>query len=283
MQIERQVELAQADIDSGNAELALTRAGWVLERDPNNARAQAISETAVQAAAAAQATPTPTAAVPTPTPALPNDDSAETTRTDLASVQTLIDNAAWEDAVSAILEFRADNPDVPDSQTDGLLFDAYLALGMQLARSDRIELGLTYLEQAEALGTLPQEALDQQVLSQLYLNGLGYYGVRWDVAIPNFQQICDVTPFYLDSCERLVAAKEAYGDQWAFADEYCPAATWYTEAILDTDTAELAAKLTDARAKCAAATPTPEPTPEQPEGAPSETPDPDATIPPDGG
>ena len=59
---------------------------------------------------------------------------------------------------------------------------------MELAWSDRIELALTYLEQAQRLGTLPQVALDQQALSKLYLDGLSYYGVRWEVAIPTFSK-----------------------------------------------------------------------------------------------
>jgi tetratricopeptide (TPR) repeat protein len=264
-QIVRQIELAQADLNSGNVELALTRIDWVLERAPQDQQALTIKQTA-QSTLSASTSPTPTP-TPEPTPAVV-DDSAETERTELAYLQRLNETEEWEQAIKAIHAFQLEYPDTDRETTDKLLFEAYLNSGMELAWSDRIELGLTHLERAEALGLLPQNALDQQVISELYLNGLSYYGVRWDVAIPNFQQICDVTPFYLDSCERLAAAKALYGDQWAFADEYCPASNWYAQAVLDNDSAENRTKLIDAREKCAAATPTPTATPELPEETP---------------
>ncbi len=279
-QLDRQLILAQTDLQNGNISLAAARTDWALENAPQNATAVALRasiDDALRSTQPTTPTPTPTPS-PTPEPAVSADDLAQA----LAYLQQLVSTEAWDEAVTAVTAFQVEHPDFQRETTDNLLFEAYLNLGMELAWSDRIELALTYLEQAQRLGTLPQVALDQQALSKLYLDGLSYYGVRWEVAIPNFQQICDVTPFYLDSCERLLTAKILYGDQWAFADDYCPAASWYADAILTENTPELAAKLSDARTKCAEATPIPEPTPEVPEGtdgsespeAPTPTPEP---------
>lgn len=260
-QIDRQIALAQSDLQNGNVSLAAARIDWLLENAPQNESALALRASVDDALNSTQPTPP----LPTPTP-LPTVESVTASADDLAQelayLQQLVATEAWDEIITAVTVFQVEHPDYQRATTDSFLFDAYLNLGMELAWSDRIELALTYLERAQQLGTLPQEALDQQALSQFYLDGLSYYGVRWEVAIPNFQLICNVTPFYLDSCERLLTAKITYGDQWAFADDYCPAASWYADAILTDNSAELAAKLSDARTKCAEATPIPEPTPE---------------------
>jgi hypothetical protein len=122
--------------------------------------------------------------------------------------------------------------------------------------TDKVEQGLYYLTQAEALGTLPQEALNYRVWADLYLAGMSYYGVNWNVAAANFRDVCLAAPFYQNSCQLLQEALINFGDQMAFAQDWCPAEVAYEEAWRQQRSEALGGKLAQAREGCLAATPT---------------------------
>jgi tetratricopeptide (TPR) repeat protein len=261
-QLARQVELAREDMAQGHNALALRRLEWVLAQAPDYAEAQALQRQAQTALDAlimpqappvitATATPTP-APLPTPTPGLIEDPAAE-----LRRIERLMTAEAWADAVSALATFQQQFPSYERPQTDALLYQAYMQLGWQLVRGENVELGLFYLEQAEKLGDLPQEALDYRYWAQLYTQGIGFYGVNWSAAAVYFRDLCLVAPFYQSSCARLYQALTAYGDQYAAMGEWCPAQALYEEARrYDSDQA-LLANLQAARQGCLSATPTP--------------------------
>ncbi len=257
-QISTQVSLAEQDIAAGQYRLAQRRLEWVIQRAPNQPEAQALLREIEQRQNVSQTpqpatTPTPTnTPLPTPTPGLISDPADE-----LERIRQLINNAAWEDAISALISFQFQYPSYEREGTDRLIYDAYLAYGLKLISGDQPEMGITYLDLAQRLGDLPQEALDYQLWARLYLSGIAFYGVNWQLAALNFRELCLAAPFYQGACERLTESLVNLGNQLAFAEDWCPAEQVFREA--SQYGAAVNQQLGQAREGCANATPTPDP------------------------
>ncbi|VAW43222.1 hypothetical protein MNBD_CHLOROFLEXI01-695 [hydrothermal vent metagenome] len=259
-QLDRQVELAEADIAQGNYQLALTRLEWVLERDAKADGAQALREQALLGLGATPE-PTPVTAVtvtpvstrlPTATPGAidsPNDE--------LLRIQRLVATKFWEEALPALLAFQQQFPSFERRETDQLLFDVYLNYGLDLITGEQVELGMFYLSQAQRLGDLPQSVIDYQTWAELYTQGISFYGVNWDASAYYFRDLCLAAPFYRSSCEQLFTVLLSLADQYAVAQDWCPAQLLYEEASQQQTTAVLIEKRTEAQEMCLLATPTP--------------------------
>lgn len=265
-QIETQMTRARSEIEGGSYSLALRRLEWVLEQDPTYPGARGLYT--VAQSALGEASPPPTGSQPvTPSPSAsapaatrPGQSEAggdEAPARAFRRLERLVEDEAWQEAVSAIILFQSDYPDYDRQQTDALLFEAYIGRGVDLLYTDRVELGLFYLSQAQELGDLPAEVQDQRQWAELYLAGIAYFGVNWDVAISNFRDLCLAAPFYQDSCVHLREALVAGGDQYAAQGEWCPAESLYREAYQLDEGFDLAEKLDRARTNCLDATPTP--------------------------
>ena len=259
-QIDRQITLAESDIAEGNYRLALTRLEWVLERDANSEQAQTLRNEAL-AGLGATPEPTPVTAVtvtpastrlPTATPGAIGSPSDE-----LLRIQRLVATKYWEEALPALAAFQRQFPSFEREETDQMLYDAYLNYGLDLIEGEQVELGMYYLAQAQELGDLPQSVKDYQTWAELYTQGISFYGVNWDAAAYYFRDLCLAAPFYQSSCEQLFTVLVSLGDQYAFAQDWCPAQQLYQEASGHQTTAVLTEKLTEARENCLLATPTP--------------------------
>jgi hypothetical protein len=261
-QIANQIELARGDIDNGNFALATRRLDWVLERDPSSEEAQNLQDEA-QSGLNARLTPTPNLS-PSPTPETsetpddPADPGQASTEAAFTNLETLMDEGKWEEAVSAIALFQRDFPNQRRQQTDEMLYNAYINLGVKLVSGTQSELGLFYLGQAEQLGDLPLEIEDQRTWAELYLEGIGYYDVNWEITIFYFRGLCSAAPFYQDACQKLYEAYVAFGDQYALALDWCPAEEWYIEAVRLDNISEVVDKRREASTNCLEATPTPD-------------------------
>lgn len=257
-QLARQVELAQEDIAQQRFTLAVNRLEWVLQRSPDYPEARSLWEQAqaelndhlTPQSAGVTAVPT-TTPLPTPTPGLITDPAKE-----LARVRQLMQNDEWEQAASGLVAFQLQFPDYERQNTDQLLYEAYIHHGISLLDGEKVELGLYYLSQAEKLGDLPQEAVDYRAWAELYLQGIAFYGVNWEASVYYFRDLCLAAPFYQLACERLYDGLIGNGDQYAFAQNWCPAQTLYQEAIQYGRTPALVDKLNQAANGCLSATPT---------------------------
>ena len=256
-QIARQIELARQDLAEDSAHLALTRLDWVLAQEPGNADALALRQQATAAEAAGQA-PQPTAG-PRPT-AEPTPEEVVTDDKTLAELQTirrLVAGEQLEEALAGLLAFQQRFPDYERQETDRLLFDTYIALGLSFVNTEKVELGLNYFAQAEKLGTLPQEAQDYRVWADLYFQGIAYSGVNWGIAADYWADLCAAAPFYRDACARLDRALVGQGDTFAFNLDWCPALEIYQRAWNRQPSDALGNKVAQARESCAAATAVP--------------------------
>ena len=262
-QIERQIDLAKEDIDSGSFALALRRLEWVLERTPDQAEALSLFQEAqghlnTLLTPPAAITPSPVATlVPSPTPSA---EPIEDPNSELLRLRQLVAGETWDKAVPALVSFQWQYPNYERNETDQLLYEAYIGLGLQFLEGEQVELGLSYLEQAEGLGDLPAEVTDYRIWAELYLQGIAFYNVNWGATTYYFRDLCLAAPFYQSSCQLLHEALVAYGDQYTSALDWCPAVSLYQEASQHDQSQQLSTKLTEAREACLTATPTPAPT-----------------------
>lgn len=254
-QINHQLLLARDDVAEGSENLALTRLEWVLAQDPANAEAIALRDQIIAAVAAPTPAPTEEPPATDPEPETIETISDEDALPELRTIRRLVNDERWEEALSALLTFRQHFPDYERTETDRLLYDTYVALGLKHVNSDKIELGLNYFSQAERLGSLPQEALDYRVWADLYFQAVAYSGVNWDFAAGYWRDLCAAAPFFKDSCNRLDQALVGYGDQLAYLMDWCPAISVYQEAWNRRPSELLESKIAQAREGCAAATP----------------------------
>ncbi len=258
-ELEHQLSIAREDVRAGKFTLALRRVDWVLEQDPANAEAVALrqeAQTGLNVRLTPTVVPTPISS-PTPTPEVEETIEPSEIASGFADLRNLMDAGEWKDAVSAIITFQANYPDYRRDETDSMLYEAYINLGLSLLETEQVELGLNYLEQAERLGNLPAEVEDQRTWAELYLLGIGTYGVNWETSLSYFRGLCAAAPFYQNSCGRLYQGLVAYGDQFAAAQDWCPAIGLYSEALRYDSQQTVSAKLQEARTNCLAATPTP--------------------------
>lgn len=263
-----QIGHAEADMGQGNHRLAIRRLEWVLEQDPDHTQAASLLAEAQGAMAETRA---PSGAGPSesepvsggqatataPFTTTTNSDERDPASEGLRQLERMVDNEEWDAALPAIVAYQNDFPDHERSVTDRLLYEAYTGQGIELLYSEQVELGLYYLDQAEKLGDLTADAQEHRVWAELYLDGMGYYGVDWDVTLFYFRDLCLAAPFFHNSCDKLFEALVAYGDQYAVQQEWCPAEALYAEAYDISGGSSLNQKLRDARTRCADATPTP--------------------------
>lgn len=257
--ISRQISLAENDVSQGSYTLARRRLTWVLEQDPTNAAAQTLLEQ-VETELATTLSPTPLAvgnatavpADPTATPG-PIDNPED----EIQRIRRLIALKNWEEALPAVLAFQRAYPEYERRETDQHLYDVYINLGLDLLEGDDVELGMYYLAQAKQLGDLPQTVRDYQTWAELYLQGISFFGANYDAAAYYFRELCLSAPFYQNACDRLIESLIALGDQYAGAQDWCPAQQAYREALTQGGNGNLNDKLDQAEEGCQNATPTP--------------------------
>lgn len=255
-----QVERARGEIAEGNHRLAVRRLEWVLEREPGNAVAQELLLEAQEAGA----TPTPPGATETPD-ATPTEGAADGTpqadetaaARELSRLANLVKAEEWDEAIAGLLALQNGYPDYERRRSDELLQQAYIGRGLEELYGEQVELGMYYLGLAEGLGALPQEVRDQMLWAELYLGGMAYYGVNWDVSLFYFRQLCPAAPFYQGACEKLFTILMQAGDSFAAQQDWCPAESYYQEAASVPGAESISQKLGQARQGCADATPTP--------------------------
>ncbi len=255
-ELENQLSLAREDINAGNLELALRRLDWILDLNPGYQGAVEL-RAVVQSSLLQRVTPEVTAASnPIPTPSISLEDVSDPALL-FSELEKLYQNEQWLSAATDLAAFQIQFPNFNRRETDQMLFDASINLGLELLQGDQIELGLFYISQAEKLGNLPEEVDAFRTWAELYLLGIGYFGVDWGQAIYYFRGLCTTAPYYQDSCIRLYESLVAYGDIFGATMEWCPAEELYFEAILYDANEVLNQKLDDARTHCLEATPTP--------------------------
>jgi hypothetical protein len=255
-ELEKQFSLARDDINAGNLDLAMRRLEWILNLSPGYPGA---SELKAITRSGMFLTQTP-ASTPINTPS-PKQTPELIIGTDPAigieTLRKLMNEEQWMTLTSEVPAFQAAFPNYLRHDTDTMFFTASINYGLELLQGEQVELGLYHLSQAERLGDLPQEVEDYRTWAELYLLGIGFFGVDWGQAILNFRGLCAAAPYYQDSCVRLYESLLALGDLHAAISDWCPAEELYFEAALIETSDLVRDKLNEAELGCSEATPTP--------------------------
>ena len=257
-ELRNQFNLAGQDIDSGHFSIAIRRLEWVLAQKIGYPGAQDLLEEA-RVNQSLILTPSPLPAL-TATPVIEVEFTGPDPTGKYSAVEDLFGRELWPEALEAILEFQAEFPNYERQETNQMLFTTYIRFGEELVYSEQVELGLFYFSQAEKLGDLPLEIEDQRTWAEIYLLGIGYYGVDWETAIYYFRDLCAAAPFFQNACSLLFEALEAYGEQYATVLDWCPANELFVEALGLRRDEELAARAELSLEQCSQATPTATPT-----------------------
>lgn len=197
------------------------------------------------------------AALPTPTIETTTDVAGEL----FQEGKTAYEEQNWDLAIQILSQLRAFAPDYDRETVEDMLFESLYNQGMALLNEDppRFEEGIFYLDQAQEIGPLSEEAILQRELANRYMTALGYWGVDWKRCIERLGDLYELAPGYHDVFTRLYRAHVMYGDMWAEQGEMCPAAAQYSQALELMNDTELAQKRDEAAEVCASATPTPIP------------------------
>ena len=230
-------------LNEGRFELASAEFAYVLQIAPEHGLAQQGLE---EARIRLEVKPTPTL------------EAAQSLAEQLfEQAQTSYAAEDWVGTARTLTQLRALDSAYAQSDVEDMLFRSLYSAGMAFLGEDRLEEGISYLDQAIALRPLDAEAVNQRNLAAHYLEALDYWGVDWAFCIELFEALYVKAPGYKDVSQRLYQARIAYADYFAEQGELCPAEIQYTEALRMYADPALEEKRASASQVCLIATPMP--------------------------
>ena len=171
------------------------------------------------------------------------------------TAQTAYQAQKWPEAIDALTQVRTIDPIFQKDRVSQLLYTAALTQGLELLQQDRLEEGVSYLDQAAFIRALPAKAALQSQYAKMYLTARGYWNADWETAITRFNELYAIAPGYKDVFTRLVEAHVQYGDERVRASDFCAAQKQYQAAIKLRPETQLQTKLEAATQSCLTATP----------------------------
>ncbi len=247
-EIDRQAKADQyyhagvANFATGQLQLAEVDFQYVLKLYPNYPGA---SEQLSQVETRLTVVPTPTAAV------------SQTKVIDqlFQTGQSAYQAKDWAKAIDVLSQVRMIDSAYQADKVNSMLYQAALTYGLELLKTDRLEEGVAYLDQAAYIQPLPNDAALNSQYAKMYLTARGYWNVDWQKAIDQFSQLYAIGPGYKDTFTRLVEAHINYGDQLSQTLDFCTARQNYEAANQLQPDPNLPPKIADTQQKCLTATP----------------------------
>jgi len=277
--INTQYNLALTDVAAGNRELAAMRLQHVVLTlgAPAGSPAALLTEVlAVTATPTASPTPTPSPTLqdsPTPSPS-PTGGIALSAEALFAEAQAALTVRDYATVINRLDILRGLDPAFRQEDVNTMLFEALTTLSRQYLTgqdTNRLAEGILLAEQARAIAPIGDLGYEAYVAGR-YLDGLNAEGMECLLAVREWESVYSEAPQYRDVLQRLANSYAACGDAYTYQTEFCPAEQYYRRALSLVNNSSVAARLADARDKCANATPTPTPTIEgmPPEVTPTE-------------
>lgn len=260
-----QFEMAQRDFDGGQSLLALQRLEYVARFAPQYA---GLAELLARVRAAAQPTANRATATqpPPPATALPSDPAEL-----FAKLQAAYKADDWSAVVQLASALHASAPDYESSTVGAQLFVGLRNRGMEAINKGSLGPGITWLERADELAPLDEDALQLLQWARMYTLANSWWGINWPNAIGQYRELYSIAPYFMDTRVRL---REAYAEYGAMliATDACAAQLQFAAALELEVMPELEAQRLAAEQLCVV-TATP-PVEETPAPAPTLTPAP---------
>lgn len=225
-EVSAQYDLALADIEAGNYELARQRLEYVIRLDPSYpGAADALASVLLEQRTTATPTLAPTPTV-SPTPDLRGRDEL------YSQAQSFLAGADWSSAIDTLLTLRKQYPEFQAVQVDGMLYVALRNRGVSKIASSDLEGGTYDLTLAERFGPLDAEARNWSDWAEMYIRGASFWGIDWAQAVASFAELSATVPNLADASgwtatNRYLDALLGYGDWLAARGEWCLAAEQY--------------------------------------------------------
>lgn len=228
-----QYNLALAEIEAGNYNLARERLEFIFQQNPEFLD---VADLWVQVNLVLSGTSQPTAAeLPTST-ATPTEDPRPKEEL-LVAAQALFAARDWTATIDTLLALRKADPAFHTAEVDGMFYAALRNRGVQnILEKGLFEPGLYDFSLAEAFGPLDGQALNYREWARLYLYGnafwyaypqeAAYYYGQLVGAAPDLRDASGLSAFY-----RYSQSLIHYADQLAASQDWCASSDAYLNAL----------------------------------------------------
>lgn len=224
-----QYNLALADMEAGNYELARQRLEFIFVADANFLD---VADKWVEVMLVLGQTSVPTSAARPSPSATPTEDPRPKEEL-LAAAQALIAIRDWSGAIDTLLALRKADLSYHTADVDGMLYLALRNRGVQnILELGLFEPGLYDFSLAEKFGPLDGQALNYREWARLYLYGNAFWLAYPEEAAYYYGQLVGMAPDLRDSSGlsafyRYWQSLVHYADQLAAKEDWCAASGQY--------------------------------------------------------
>jgi len=138
----------------------------------------------------------------------------------------------WPQVVQRAAALKATGAQHRSTSVDGMLFVGLRNRGIERIDAGVLEMGLTDLEHAEQIMDLDNVALQRRRWAALYLSGMTFWELNWQLAIDNLSVLYQIAPNFRDARSQLRKAHIAYGEALLQAEDSCLGGEQFAAALL---------------------------------------------------
>ena len=243
-EVQLQYDLAVQDMEIDQPSVAVQRLEYVVQMSPDYPGSAELLEQAREAASRLALR----AAVPTETSRVAEEQFSAEELVDLLT--EAYGRGDWSEAVLRASALRTINSEQLSTSVDAMLFVSLRNRGIERIDAGVLELGLTDLEHAEQIVSLDDVALQRRHWASLYLSGMTFRELNWQLTIDNLSILNQIAPNFHDTRRLLRESYVVYGAKLLRAQDPCLAGEQFTAALeiwVDTETTQ---QLTEAEKLC---------------------------------
>ena len=243
-EVKMQYSLAIQDMEIGQSGVALQRLEYILKVNPDypdaaDLLAQAREDASGLAVRSVQ-----------PTEVLQRDEDRMSAEDRFKLLVLAYEMKDWSDTVQRASDLKVTNVDHRSEIVDGMLFVSLRNRGIERIDSGLLELGLTDLEHSEQIMSLDNVALQRRRWASLYLAGMAFWELNWQLVIDNFSVLNEIAPNFHDARSLLREAHIFYGKELVQGQESCLAKEQFVAALKIAVDSKIEDQLSAAEEKC---------------------------------
>ena len=214
-EVQMQYSLAIQDMEIGQSGVALQRLEYILKLNPDYLDAADLLAKAREDASGLALRSVQ------PTEVLQFDEDRLSAEERFRLLMLAYDSRDWSETVQRASDLKVTNVDHRSETVNGMLFVSLRNRGIERIDSGLLELGLTDLEHSEQIMSLDNVALQRRRWASLYLAGMAFWDLNWQLVIENFSVLNAIAPNFQDARILLREAYISYGDELVQSQESC--------------------------------------------------------------
>ena len=210
----KQFELGAIALAEGRYDHARQHFEYIVQHDatyPGAAEGMAEAILGTSFTATPTITPSPTL---TPTPDMRGVEAI------YGNAQALINGGNWANALEALDQLRAEDPNYRTAEVDGMYYFALRYAGAdKISKEGDLETGIYYLTLAERFGPLDSTANGLREAARLYITAASFWEINWPQAVNYFGQLASFAPNIWDNASKMNAGQRHYYALMRYGDE----------------------------------------------------------------